>query len=132
MPILKKGGSKIDVFNKDSPTLNPDWCDGHSSQCFDNSNLLNCSDSSAISSSLLSEVLPEVLPEVSPEISSQFGGNEPQMNASWCDGHHSQCMDNYNNIQCQKGAGRMRQTDPFFYKYKKYKLKYKMLIIRKC
>ena len=130
MPISKKGGSKIDVFNIDSPTLNPDWCDGHSSQCFDNSNLLNCSDSSAISSSLPSEVPPEVPHEVPPETSSQFGGTEPQINTSWCDGHHSQCMDNYNNVQCQTGAGRKSSKDPFYYKYKKYKLKYKMLMNR--
>jgi hypothetical protein len=131
-----KGGSNYHAFMLSNPTVNRDWCDSHFSQCLDipiqkcsQTNFSSVSDNSNLTSS---ESNPP-----SGEGSIQSGGMEAQVNSNWCDGHHSQCMDNYNNIQCNKGGSRRKKhnkhnkqekTNDYFYrKYKKYKLKYKTL-----
>ena len=49
------------------------------------------------------------------------GGTLPSANPEWCDGHVSQCQDNFDlgNTKCQSGGNAV-----FYKKYKKYKQKY--------
>lgn len=53
------------------------------------------------------------------------GGALPSVNPEWCDGHVSQCQDNFDlgGNQCQKGG-----RDNHYKKYKKYKQKYIQLL----